>query len=88
MWNKMSTLDPHTHQIASKMDNFSKWLRARLRQIDEGVDLVELEMAKDFLRLQFKTLSAAIEEQNDEVHADIWFLFNELMAQSKLEDFQ
>jgi len=91
MKNKVATLSPDTHRIASKMDNFSGWLRARLRQFDEGVDLVELELAKTYLRLQFKTLSAAIDEHSgpyDETKADIWDTFNQLMKQKKLEDFQ
>jgi len=91
MKHKMVTLSPDTHKIASKMDNFSGWMRARLRQFDEGVDLVELEMAKTFLRLQFKNLSAAIDEHSvhdDATKANIWHIFNELMAQSKLGDFE
>ena len=88
MRHKMVTLSPDTHKIASKMDNFSGWMRARLRQYDEGVDLVALEMAKTNLKLRYKTLTAAINEQNDEVSADIFHLFNELMAQRTLGDFE
>ena len=87
----MVLLSDDTFKIASKMDNFSGWLRARLRQFDEGVDLVELELAKDFLRLQIKTLTASIDEhsgRDDETKHDIWNTFHELMAQRKLEDFE
>jgi len=84
----MTTLSPETHKIASSMENFSGWLRARLRQFDEGVDLVAIEMAKDFLRTQFKTLWAAVQDQLEEDEAqDVWDTFNEMMAQKKLEDF-
>jgi hypothetical protein len=88
----MTTLSPETHKIASSMDNFSGWLRARLRQFDEGVDLVAIEMAKDHLRLQFKTLWEAV--QSCFPHAegfcaqDVWERFNEMMKQKKLEDFE
>jgi len=88
MRNKMTTLTPYTHEIASKMDNFSGWLRARLRQHDEGVDLVALEMAKDYLRLQYKNLSFIINEHLELEEQDlVWTEFNKLMNQSKLEDF-
>ncbi|GAH11451.1 unnamed protein product [marine sediment metagenome] len=88
MRHKMVTLSPDTHKIASKMDNFSGWMRARLRQFDEGVDLVEIELAKDHLRLQFKTLSAAIHSMfAPGVIEDVFHRYNEMMKQSKLEDF-
>jgi hypothetical protein len=88
MKNKVATLSPDTHRIASKMENFSGWLRARLRQFDEGVDLVELEMAKDYLRLQFKTISAVVELLYPEHNDAIWERFNIMMAQKKLGDFE
>lgn len=85
----MTTLSPETHKIASGMDNFSGWLRARLRQFEEGVDLVDIEMAKDYLRLQFKTLAGAIEYQLAKEDAqEVWDRFNEMMKQKKLEDFE
>ncbi len=85
---KLVTLSPDTHKIASKMDNFSGWLRARLRQYDEGIDLVELDTMKEWHKKKFSTLSAAIAEQNDEIMDDIWHLYNELLQQSKLGDFE
>jgi predicted helicase len=89
MKHKMVTLSPDTHKIASNMDNFSGWMRARLRQFDEGVDLVAIEIAKDYLRLQFKTLWAAVQFDRDIQDAqDIWERFNEMMTQSKLGDFE
>jgi len=85
----MTTLSPETHKIASNMDNFSGWLRARLRQFDEGVDLVALEMAKDYLRLQIKNLTKVVNSQpHPQVVADIWEQWNELMSQKTLEDFE
>ena len=88
MRNKMTTLSPETHKIASNMDNFSGWLRARLRQFDEGVDLVEIELAKDYLKLQFKTMVATIELLYPEYNDEIWERFNIMMAQKKLGDFE
>ena len=86
--HKMVTLSADTHKIASKMDNFSGWMRARLRQFDEGVDLVALEMAKDYLRLQMKNLTKVVNSlPHPEVVADIWDQWNELMAQKTLGDF-
>jgi len=85
----MTTLTPYTHEIASKMDNFSGWLRARLRQFDEGVDLVALEMAKDYLRLQYKNLSFIIREHLELEEQDlVWTEFNKLMNQKTLGDFE
>jgi len=87
--NKVATLSPDTHRIASSMENFSGWLRARLRQFDEGVDLVEVEMAKNYMRLQYKNLSFIINENLELEEQDlVWTEFNKLMNQKKLEDFQ
>jgi len=90
--DKVATLTPDTYKIASGMNNFSAWLRTRLRQYEEGVDLVELEVAKTYLRLQFKTLSEAVHScfpHTDDFSAeDVFIRFNEMMAQKKLEDFE
>ena len=87
--NKMTTLTPDTHKIASNMDNFSGWLRARLRQFDEGIDLVELEIMKNYLKTQFDTLWGAVEYQLAKEDAqEVWDRFNEMMKQKKLGDFQ
>lgn len=89
---KMTILSDETYKIASNMDNFSGWLRARLRQFDEGVDLVELEMAKNNLRLRFETLGEAIRSCFPHAEGfssgDVFHRYNELMAQKKLEDFE
>jgi len=89
MKNKVATLSPDTHRIASKMDNFSGWLRARLRQFDEGVDLVELEMMKNYHRLQLKHLTTVVNEHMELEDRDIiWTEWNKLMTQKKLGDFE
>jgi len=36
MRNKMVTLCPTTYEIASKMDNFSAWIRQQLLAFDQG----------------------------------------------------
>ena len=88
MRNKMTTLSPETHKIASNMENFSGWLRARLRQFDEGIDLVGMGVMQEYLRMQFKMLWAAVQDQLQEDDAqDVWDTFNEMMKQKKLEDF-
>jgi len=89
MKHKMVTLSPETHKIASKMDNFSGWMRARLRQFDEGVDLVALEMAKNYLRLQLKTLTDCVNDlPHPDIIVDIWAEWNERLTQKKLGDFE
>jgi len=89
---KMTILSDETYKIASNMDNFSGWLRARLRQFDEGVDLVALEMMKNHHRLQFKTLSEAVRSCFPHAEGfsaeDVFDRFNEMMTQSKLGDFE
>ncbi len=84
---KTISLTADTLAISNRMDNFSGWIRARLRQYEEKVDPVELDLKYQGMKLRYKTLTAAINEQNDEVVADIFHLFNELMAQRTLEDF-
>ena len=85
---KTISLTADTLTISNKMGNFSGWIRARLRQFDEGVDPVELDLAYQHAQLCRKTLHAAINEQNDEVIADIFALYNELMTQRTLGDFE
>ena len=53
----MVLLSDETFKIASNMDNFSGWLRARLRQFDEGLDLVEMDLMKQHLKKKFDTLN-------------------------------
>ena len=85
---KTISLTADTLAISNKMENFSGWIRARLRQYEENVDPVELDLKFQSMKLRYKTLTAAINEQNDEVEADIFHLFNEMMAQRTLEDFE
>lgn len=72
--------------------NFSGWIRARIRQMDEGVDPVELDIAYQSMKLYYKTLSAAIyscfPHSADFTAEDVFFRFNEMMAQRSLEDFE
>ncbi len=68
--------------------NFSGWIRARIRQMDEGVDPVELDLMKEHYKLQFKTLAAAIKYTVDEEKMDeIWNRYNLMLNQRRLEDF-
>jgi len=84
----MTTLSPDTHKIASGMDNFSGWLRARLRQFHEGVDLVELETRLDASFMRLKTLRAAVSEENEEIADRIFAKYIDLMEQRRLGDFE
>jgi len=86
---KMTILSDDTHKIASSMDNFSGWLRARLRQFDEGVDTVELELMKNHLRKKFDTINLAMAQELDGPEYDkVWVKYNQIMNQSKLGDFE
>ena len=86
---KMTILSDETYKIASSMDNFSGWLRARLRLHDEGVDLVEMDLMKEHLKKKFKHLSAAIDYQlSKEDASEVWVQYNLRMNQSKLGDFE
>jgi len=68
--------------------NFSGWIRARIRQMDEGVDPVELDLAYQHCQLCRKTLHSAIHSMGDEVIADIFDEYNRMMTQRTLEDFE
>ena len=86
---KMVLLSDETFKIASNMDNFSGWLRARLRQFDEGLDLVEMDLMKEHLKKKFDTLNLAMaQELEGPVYDDVWVKYNIIMKQSKLGDFE
>lgn len=85
---KTISLTADTLAIAARMSNFSGWIRAMIRQYDEKVDPVEMELMKEHYKLLWKTISAAINEQNDEISADIWHLYNDMVNQRRLEDFE
>ena len=86
---KMVLLSDETFKIASNMDNFSGWLRARLRQFDEGLDLVEMDLMKEHLKKKFDTLNLAMAQELDgPIYDSVWVQYNRIMQQSKLEDFE
>ena len=86
---KMVLLSDDTFKIASNMDNFSGWLRARLRQFDEGLDLVEMDLMKQHLKKKFDTLNLAMaQELEGPVYDAVWVKYNIIMKQSKLGDFE
>jgi len=86
---KMVLLSDDTFKIASNMDNFSGWLRARLRQFDEGLDLVELDLMKEHLKKKFDTLNLAMAQELDgPVYDNVWVQYARIMKQSKLGDFE
>ena len=86
---KTISLTADTLTISNRMANFSGWIRARLRQFDEGIDPVELDLAYQHAQLCRKTLHAAIHEQpHPEIIAAIFEKYNELMTQRTLGDFE
>ena len=86
---KMVLLSDETFKIASNMDNFSGWLRARLRQFDEGLDLVEMDLMKEHLKKKFDTLNLAMAQELDgPIYDGVWIQYNRIMKQSKLGDFE
>ena len=74
------------------MENFSGWIRARLRQYEEKVDPVELDMKYQGMKLRYKTLCAAINSCFPHAEGfsaeDVFHRYNEMMAQRTLGDFE
>jgi len=59
--------------------NFSAWLRAQIRMLDEGVDPVRAELWRNALR------QAVMKQENS---VDIFNLAAEIRNQATLEDFE
>ena len=54
MRNKMVTLCPTTYEIASRMDNFSAWIRIQLLAFDQGGESVhDAVRQRDFWKAKF-----------------------------------
>jgi hypothetical protein len=69
--------------------NFSGWIRARIRQMDEGVDPVQLDLMFSQSKLQYKTLAAAINYTvSKDIVQDIYDRYNLMLNQRRLEDFE
>jgi hypothetical protein len=90
---KTVSLSDSTFLIAKKIEEqyhsgFSGWLRAMIRQWDERIDTVQLDLNYQASTLRYKTLRAAIGEMNDEIMDDIFEKYNELMTQRTLGDFE
>ena len=85
---KTISLTADTLTISNKMENFSGWVRARLRQFDEGIDPVDLDLRYQASGLRLKTLRAAVSEQPEEIADIIFARYLELMEQRRLGDFE
>lgn len=85
---KTISLTADTLTISNKMENFSGWIRARLRQFDEGLDPVDLDLRYQASGLRLKTLRAAVSEQSEEIADIIFARYIELMEQRRLGDFE
>jgi len=89
---KTISLTADTLTISNKMENFSGWVRARLRQFDEGIDPVDLDLRYQASILRYKTLRAAIEScfpHTDGFSAqDVFARYIELMEQKRIGDFE
>jgi len=89
---KTISLTADTLTISNKMGNFSGWIRARLRQFDEGIDPVELDLQLQRSYLRYKTLRAAINSCFPHAEGfsadDVFARYNELMTQKTLEEFE
>jgi len=89
--HKMVSLTDETYAMVKKKGkdwNFSAWIRARIIQMNDGIDPVQLDLDYQASTLRYKTLRAAIGEMNDEVMDDIFEKYNELMTQRTLGDFE
>jgi len=86
---KTISLTADTLTISNKMENFSGWVRARLRQFDEGIDPVDLDLRYQAAGLRMKTLRAAIEYELSKEDASLVMLkYMELMEQKRIGDFK
>ena len=89
---KTISLTADTLTISNKMENFSGWVRARLRQFDEGLDPVDLDLRYQASILRYKTLRAAIEScfpHEDGFSAqDVFARYLEMMEQKRIGDFE
>ena len=89
---KTISLTPGTLAISNQMKNFRGWIRARLRQYEEGVDPVELDMMYQASLLRYKTLRKAIESCFPHAEGfsaqDVFDRYFELMEQRRVEDFE
>ena len=68
MRNKMVTLCPTTYEIASKMDNFSGWIRIQLMAFDiGGEELGAAVRARNFWKAKYDEIMNELEGLNKEI---------------------
>ena len=56
MRNKMITLDPSAYEYASKMKNFSEWVREQLTAHAKGESLTEAIRQRNFWKAKYDEL--------------------------------
>lgn len=60
----MTTLCPTTYEIASKMDNFSAWIRIQLLAFDNGgEELAAAIRQRNFWREKYEELRKEVEKK-------------------------
>lgn len=94
---KTVSLSDSTFLIAKKIEahyisGFSGWLRAMIRQWDEKIDTVQLDLDYQASILRYKTLRAAVESCFPHVEGfssdDVFARYIFLMEQKRLGDFE
>lgn len=85
---KTISLTVETLAIAARMENFSGWIRARLRQYDEGVDLVSVEIASTMRLRKFATLHKAIISNDGSTALQILADFEKQMQNHSLGEYE
>ena len=53
MRNKMITLDPSAYEYASKMKNFSQWVRDQLNAHARGEDIADAIRQRNFWKAKY-----------------------------------
>ena len=66
MRNKMITLDPTAHEYASRMRNFSAWVRRCIQLHAQGEDLATLKQISESKSLTIQGLLAEIKQLRGE----------------------
>lgn len=61
--------------------NFSAWIRAQIRMMDEGIDLVRQD-------IRYRALAQAVGEQENDIQTEIFNRSRAIREQATLGDFE
>jgi len=91
--HKMISLDADTAKIASKMGNFSQWVRISLRSwTDEGTSIAdEIILRKKWARAAHMLAATLVEHGlviDKDYKGSVDELIHTAMSQARLEDFE